>query len=1054
MKSLFFSYGHDDYKNFILKIRDYLQDKGYTTFVDSDKLKATDDWEYKLEVAINNHEKVLFFITPHSARRPNGYCLNEIAMALYKEKEIIPVMIDFEIPPLSLARLQYLDLQNLAKGKTNDTLFEQQMQELIDVLENKKTIEVEGNHINLLKDLKPINFTQDFAKHKKLIGRKWVSPKIDQWITNNPESRILWLTANAGYGKSAIATYLANHHKNVIGIHYCAYNYPEKKNPINVIKTLAYQCNSQLPQYSQLVNTLDIEHKNEYKLFEKLILNPLYQLDIKTPLLFIIDALDEAKTDDGNNKLSDLIRDEFHKLSKNIKIIITSRPEPKLQQQFAHLNPIVLKADDEENKNDCKEFIKNGLAENGYIKYFSDAEFMQSLLEKSEYNMLYLKSFFNEVKNGMIDINSPNQFPKGLNGVYTNFFERITTNEDEFDEKLAPLLEVIVAYEHPIPTLLLTDILGLNQKRLKRLLHKLGGILKIQNNTIAIYHKSVQDWLLSENNYDYPLSYEDGVNYLHDFYLQLKNYKKEYLPFFEFNKELANYYYNKDENLNTYLRLLEDIEHNEEKVSLLQKLALSYNEILQIKEAILLGETSLNLTAKLFQEKPKQWAIDYTKCLNNLALSYSEENRIQEAIALLEKSLDIIEKLYQKKPNQWADIYSATLNSFAISIMHFNVDQAIDLQEKAFGVTKKMYQKNPKLWVDKYLIRLNNLATYYKKANRYTKAIEIELMVLNDSNKLFKNNRSKWIRIYVTSLNNLAHSLNKTHHVNEAIELLEESLEIVTEEYCKKPKIWVREYTINLVNLANCYSDNNNHNLAIALEKQALDIREVEYRKEPTLWAKDYLTCLNNLAAYYNKIHKPTEALFYNEKSLAILTKLYAKHSNIWALKYTNSLNNLATTYINLNKFSDAIDILKEIVYLREKLYQQKPSEWKEFYAMSLNNLAFILKETNQIDKAVVVEEKTLSVLTKLFLEEPIIWFQKTVFILNNLALSYKELNRVRDAISLYERSIPMLKPFEKDKQLKPLIFKTRKNLLYLYLKTNNTEKAKEIENILQQLNG
>lgn len=1009
MKSLFFSYGHDDYKNFILKIRDYLQDKGYTTFVDSDKLKATDDWEYKLEVAINNHEKVLFFITPHSARRPNGYCLNEIAMALYKEKEIIPIMIDFEIPPLSLARLQYLDLQNLAKGKTDDTLFEQQMQELIDVLENKKPIEVEGNHINLLKDLKPIDFTQDFAKHKKLIGRKWVSPKIDQWITNNPESRILWLTANAGYGKSAIATYLANHHKNVIGIHYCAYNYPEKKNPINVIKTLAYQCNSQLPQYSQLVNTLDIENKNEYELFEKLILNPLYQLDIKTPLLFIIDALDEAKTDDGNNKLSDLIRDEFHKLPKNIKIIITSRPEPKLQQQFAHLKPIVFKADDEENKNDCEEFIKNGLIENGYIKYFSDARFMQSLLEKSEYNMLYLKSFFNEVKNGMIDIDKPNQFPKGLNGVYTNFFKRITTNEDEFDEKLAPFLEVIVAYNYPIPTLLIADILGLNPKRIKRLLHKLGGVLKIQNNTITIYHKSVQDWLLAENNYDYPISYEDGVNYLQDFYQQLKNYKQEYLPFFEFNKQLADYYFNKDKNLNAYLSLLENIENNTDKTVALLKLASTYLELKHIHKATTLGEKCLKIIKTISKEETKHLDVLYTKNLCILSLAY------------------------------------ATKGQFV---------NAIKLQEEAVTITQELCKASSSQWESQYIIRLINLATYYKKVNQYENAIEIELKILNISNGLFKQKLSKWVKIYVISLNNLAYSLNKVHLVNEAVELLEESLEIITEEYSKKPEIWAKIYTKNLVNLADSYSRINNDKLAITLEKQALGIRESLFKKKPVEWAEDYIVSLNNLATHYNRVNNLTNAMFYNEKSLDILKKLYSKDSNQWGLKYSNTLNNLANSYIKMNKFSDAIVVLTEVVSLREKLYQQEPSQWAEYYAMSLNNLSFTLKKTKQFHKAIGLEEKTLKILTKLFLEEPIIWFHKIALNLNGLALSYKESNRVNDAIFLYEKNIPLLRPFEKNKQFIPLLIKTYKNLLFLYKKNNNTEKVKEIENILQQLNG
>ena len=78
MKNIFFSYGHDNYKDFILKIKDYLINNEFNVFVDSDKLRAGNDWEHQLEIAIGDHSKFLFFITPYSARRPNGYCLNEI----------------------------------------------------------------------------------------------------------------------------------------------------------------------------------------------------------------------------------------------------------------------------------------------------------------------------------------------------------------------------------------------------------------------------------------------------------------------------------------------------------------------------------------------------------------------------------------------------------------------------------------------------------------------------------------------------------------------------------------------------------------------------------------------------------------------------------------------------------------------------------------------------------------------------------------------------------------------------------------------------------------
>jgi hypothetical protein len=102
---IFFSYGHDECKEYVKKIKDIFEEEGFKVFLDEEILREGEDWEYKLEKAIENSDKVVFFITPYSARRPDGYCLNELAHALWCNKEIIPVMLKFERPPLSIIRL-------------------------------------------------------------------------------------------------------------------------------------------------------------------------------------------------------------------------------------------------------------------------------------------------------------------------------------------------------------------------------------------------------------------------------------------------------------------------------------------------------------------------------------------------------------------------------------------------------------------------------------------------------------------------------------------------------------------------------------------------------------------------------------------------------------------------------------------------------------------------------------------------------------------------------------------------------------------------------------
>ena len=42
-KEIFFSYGHDEYKEFVLKVKDYLEKEGFEIFIDNDKLRVGDD---------------------------------------------------------------------------------------------------------------------------------------------------------------------------------------------------------------------------------------------------------------------------------------------------------------------------------------------------------------------------------------------------------------------------------------------------------------------------------------------------------------------------------------------------------------------------------------------------------------------------------------------------------------------------------------------------------------------------------------------------------------------------------------------------------------------------------------------------------------------------------------------------------------------------------------------------------------------------------------------------------------------------------------------------
>ncbi|RHY81249.1 hypothetical protein DYB35_001397 [Aphanomyces astaci] len=76
------------------------------------------DWESGIADALTwvkeaqENGRVLLLMTPHALRRPDGYCLNEIARASSLKLNIFPVLVCDSEPPQSISMLPYFDLQS------------------------------------------------------------------------------------------------------------------------------------------------------------------------------------------------------------------------------------------------------------------------------------------------------------------------------------------------------------------------------------------------------------------------------------------------------------------------------------------------------------------------------------------------------------------------------------------------------------------------------------------------------------------------------------------------------------------------------------------------------------------------------------------------------------------------------------------------------------------------------------------------------------------------------------------------------------------------------
>ena len=511
---VFFSYGHDDHADFVTKVKEDLKKYDIDVWMDSVELRAKSDWEITIEKGIEESDEIVYFITPHSARRPDGYCLNELAFSIANTKQITPVMIEYITPPLSICRIQYLDIQDLIKNHS-DTTYEQFIKSLVSAIKDKNVLGMEGGHINNLKNIfDPIDFSYDIKRHiKSFVGREWLYEKVDSLLLNS-ENNLLWITGEAGFGKSAFSTYLSHNHPSIVGIHFCTHDNQKRKDAKSVLKTLVYQLSTQINEYKDfLYDVVDLKIKlntlTANEILEEFLIQPLNKINETEKCFFVIDALDESEQD-GKNELADLIQ-KFSHLPHWIKIVVTSRPEPYLKRKLSKLKMIELDAHSQENIHDLKQYIKSKSKD----KFCEDLEIdsiAEVLIKKSEGNILYLKEVIESISNGEISLDDLDNLPKGMDGLYLSMFSRYFTDIDSYKALQRPLLELISASSEPLDLDFIMKVLNWDDYDLEDALEPIGSLIEINNNTIKFFHKSIIDWITNreKSGRDFFVSLKKG----------------------------------------------------------------------------------------------------------------------------------------------------------------------------------------------------------------------------------------------------------------------------------------------------------------------------------------------------------------------------------------------------------------------------------------------------------------------------------------------------------------------------------------------------------------
>ena len=330
--------------------------------------------------------------------------------------------------------------------------------------------------------------------------KQWIFDKLSRWF-HSKESSVMILSAGPGVGKSVLSAKICQLYKEsrqLAACHFCDFRTSDYRDPHKILQSLACQMCDNVDGFREvLTKALAREHSRQtlsdaFRIFFN---DPLHALNRNEPMLIVIDALDESKTDTKSEFL-ELISEEFFQLPKWIKIFITSRPELQVKKKLEHLDPLEILPDDEQHKHDLKQFMKFCLPEVSVPN-------VESLVNKCEGSFLYAFYLVNEVKQKLEIDNVDKYVPQSISGFYKKQFKRLKTELQRYEQNtevsiFKRFLNVVAASQEPLPFRTLFTCLGLSNEEFEireTIIGIMSEILPVYEDCLTVFHKSLCDWL-------------------------------------------------------------------------------------------------------------------------------------------------------------------------------------------------------------------------------------------------------------------------------------------------------------------------------------------------------------------------------------------------------------------------------------------------------------------------------------------------------------------------------------------------------------------------------
>jgi hypothetical protein len=357
---------------------------------------------------------------------------------------------------------------------------------------------------------------------------------ISTWMKSPSEKQIYWLTGVAGTGKTTVAQSVA---RMASELNMCQATFffshasEERQDYKKVIPTLAYQ----LARYDDLrlgivaavdadkdVGTVATSIQARRLLFDALRLQSSHP---SSPLLIVLDALDECKKDMNQTHGGDLIPILLAGLKDVpfVKVFLTSRPEPSIENMFMDddvhgaARTLALHRDIEQItiQSDIAHYLNIELAKLRKRIPQNPGDFpspseLQQLVERANTLFIYARTAVEYISDpyGQPDRRpialiqarpgqSSGQFGR-LDDLYTRILSDAQGSHKQTNDTLRTILVTLVLLQQELPAKDLAVMAGVDEDTCIEYLRRISAILNYQHGTtdlVRLMHLSFPDFL-------------------------------------------------------------------------------------------------------------------------------------------------------------------------------------------------------------------------------------------------------------------------------------------------------------------------------------------------------------------------------------------------------------------------------------------------------------------------------------------------------------------------------------------------------------------------------